>query len=160
MSTERDDQVPQDNLVEHEEVAVSDGGAAKFAAVDIKSGEEKYNILVKLKAKLWRFDEGENQWKERGQGEAKILEHKEKNTKHVFLLRRDGTGKLGAQHDILPPMKLKPNVGSEKSWVWSTTADFSDDDEGQPETFAIRFATKEMADEFKRYWDAVTEPSK
>lgn len=39
-------------------------------------------------------------------------------------------------------MKLKPNVGSDRSWVWSVTADVS---EGEPEaqTLAIRFANSE-----------------
>lgn len=39
-------------------------------------------------------------------------------------------------------MKLKPNVGSDRSWVWSVAADVS---EGEPEaqTLAIRFANSE-----------------
>lgn len=39
-------------------------------------------------------------------------------------------------------MKLNPNVGSDRSWVWNTTADVS---EGEPEkqTLAIRFANSE-----------------
>jgi Ran-binding protein 1 len=39
-------------------------------------------------------------------------------------------------------MKLAPNVGSDRSWVWNTSADVS---EGAPEaqTLAIRFANAE-----------------
>lgn len=39
-------------------------------------------------------------------------------------------------------MKLSPNVGSDRSWVWNATADVS---EGEPEavTLAIRFANPE-----------------
>ena len=39
-------------------------------------------------------------------------------------------------------MKLSPNVGSERSWVWNAAADVS---EGEPEaqTLAIRFANPE-----------------
>lgn len=39
-------------------------------------------------------------------------------------------------------MKLSPNVGSDRSWVWNTSADVS---EGEPEaqTLAIRFANIE-----------------
>lgn len=39
-------------------------------------------------------------------------------------------------------MKLAPNVGSDRSWVWNATADVS---EGEPEqcTLAIRFANSE-----------------
>ena len=143
-------------LVEDEELAVTDGGAAKFAAVEVTSGEENYDPLCKIKAKIWRFDEGENQWKERGQGEARILRHKQsKNV--MFILRREGTNKLAAQHQLVAGLKLKPNANSDKAFVWTSSLDFSDDDEeGHPETFAIRFATKELADEFKRVFDGVT----
>jgi len=39
-------------------------------------------------------------------------------------------------------MKLSPNVGSDRSWVWNAQADVS---EGEPEacTLAIRFANSE-----------------
>lgn len=39
-------------------------------------------------------------------------------------------------------MKLSPNVGSDRSWVWNVSADVS---EGEPEaqTLAIRFANSE-----------------
>ena len=39
-------------------------------------------------------------------------------------------------------MKLSPNVGSDRSWVWNAAADVS---EGDPEaqTLAIRFANSE-----------------
>lgn len=39
-------------------------------------------------------------------------------------------------------MKLSPNVGSDRSWVWNAAADVS---EGAPEaqTLAIRFANAE-----------------
>lgn len=39
-------------------------------------------------------------------------------------------------------MTLSPNVGSDRSWVWSVAADVSD---GEPtaETLAIRFANSE-----------------
>ena len=45
-------------------------------------------------------------------------------------------------------MKLNPNVGSDRSWVWNAAADVS---EGEPEavTLAIRFANSDNANEFK-----------
>jgi Ran-binding protein 1 len=44
-------------------------------------------------------------------------------------------------------MKLSPNVGSDRSWVWNAAADVS---EGEPEaqTLAIRFANSES--EFRK----------
>ena len=43
---------------------------------------------------------------------------------------------------VVPEMKLSPNVGSDRSWVWNAAADVS---EGEPEaqTLAIRFANPE-----------------
>lgn len=43
---------------------------------------------------------------------------------------------------VVPDMKLSPNVGSDRSWVWNASADVS---EGEPEaqTLAIRFANSE-----------------
>ena len=40
---------------------------------------------------------------------------------------------------VVPDMKLSPNVGSDRSWVWNAAADVS---EGEAEacTLAIRFA--------------------
>ena len=45
-------------------------------------------------------------------------------------------------------MKLSPNVGSDRSWVWNAVADVS---EGTPEaqTLAIRFANPDNANLFK-----------
>lgn len=45
-------------------------------------------------------------------------------------------------------MKLSPNVGSDRSWVWNATADVS---EGTAEasTLAIRFANSDNANLFK-----------
>lgn len=43
---------------------------------------------------------------------------------------------------VVPDMKLSPNVGSDRSWVWNAAADVS---EGEPEasTLAIRFGNSE-----------------
>ena len=43
---------------------------------------------------------------------------------------------------VVPDMKLSPNVGSDRSWVWNVAADVS---EGEPtaETLAIRFANSD-----------------
>lgn len=43
---------------------------------------------------------------------------------------------------VVPEMKLSPNVGSDRSWVWNAAADVS---EGEPEavTLAIRFGNSE-----------------
>jgi Ran-binding protein 1 len=51
---------------------------------------------------------------------------------------------------VTPDMKLSPNVGSDRSWVWNVAADVS---EGEPEaqTLAIRFANSDSEFWFDHY---------
>ncbi|KAF5369988.1 hypothetical protein D9758_001301 [Tetrapyrgos nigripes] len=115
--------------------------------VDTKTHEEDEEVLFKMRAKLFRFDAPSAEWKERGTGDVRLLAHKE--TKKVRLvMRRDKTLKVCANHAITSDMKLQPNIGSDRSWVWKVAADYS---ESPPtsETLAIRFANAENASEFK-----------
>ncbi|KAG9234789.1 RanBP1 domain-containing protein [Amylocarpus encephaloides] len=115
--------------------------------VDVKTNEELEEQLFKMRAKLFKFDKSNNEWKERGTGDVRLLKHKE-NQKTRLVMRRDKTLKVCANHYIVPEMKLSPNVGSDRSWVWNAAADVS---EGEPEaqTLAIRFANSENANLFK-----------
>lgn len=54
--------------------------------VEVKTGEEEEIPLFENRAKLYRFVEGE--WKEKGRGVFKILEHRENGRTRV-LMRRD-----------------------------------------------------------------------
>lgn len=103
---------------------------------------------MKLRAKLYRFETSgeENEWKERGVGEIKILKNSDKGTYRV-LMRRDKTFKICANHYISKDMELRPNCGSDRAWVW-TAPDFADE-EIKTETLAIRFANAENAKKFK-----------
>jgi Ran-binding protein 1 len=112
-----------------------------------------------MRAKLFKFVRESNEWKERGTGDVRLLKHKE-NGKTRLVMRRDKTLKVCANHYgmlkdtlpcfateadttiVVPDMKLSPNVGSDRSWVWNAAADVS---EGEPEaqTLAIRFANSE-----------------
>lgn len=137
------------------EVNPSIGGEAKFAKVEIASGEELFNQLLKLKCHLMRFDDGENKWKERGQGEVKILERKNNSNSHTLLVRRDVIGKIAAQHHLTSGMKLQAHPSSDKVLIWATAKDYSDDEDGIPEKFLIKFAEAESAAQFKSVWETV-----
>jgi len=115
--------------------------------IDVKTNEESEEQAFKMRAKLFKFDRDTREWKERGTGDVRLLKHKE-NGKTRLVMRRDKTLKVCANHYIVPDMKLSPNVGSDRSWVWNTSADVS---EGEPEaqTLAIRFANTENANLFK-----------
>ncbi|KAI0938236.1 single stranded nucleic acid binding protein [Taiwanofungus camphoratus] len=119
--------------------------------VDTKTHEEDENVLFKMRAKLFRFATETSEWKERGTGDVRLLQHKE--TKKVRLvMRRDKTLKVCANHAISSDMRLQPNIGSDRSWVWKVAADYS---ESPPtsETLAIRFANAENASQFKEAFE-------
>ncbi|KAF2000961.1 hypothetical protein P154DRAFT_575664 [Amniculicola lignicola CBS 123094] len=115
--------------------------------IDTKTNEELEEQTFKMRAKLFKFDRETREWKERGTGDVRLLKHKE-NGKTRLVMRRDKTLKVCANHYVVPDMKLSPNVGSDRSWVWNAAADVS---EGEPEaqTLAIRFANSENANLFK-----------
>lgn len=115
--------------------------------VDTKTNEELEEQVFKMRAKLFKFDRESREWKERGTGDVRLLKHKE-NGKTRLVMRRDKTLKVCANHYVVPDMKLSPNVGSDRSWVWNAAADVS---EGEPEaqTLAIRFGNSENANLFK-----------
>jgi len=115
--------------------------------VETKTNEELEEQTFKMRAKLFKFDRESREWKERGTGDVRLLKHKE-NGKTRLVMRRDKTLKVCANHYVVPDMKLSPNVGSDRSWVWNAAADVS---EGDPEaqTLAIRFANSENANLFK-----------
>lgn len=105
-----------------------------------------------MRAKLFRFDKDAKEWKERGTGDVRLLEHKQTH-KVRLVMRRDKTLKVCANHYVTSDMKLSPNVGSDRSWVYNVAADVAD---GEPtaETLAIRFANSENANAFKDAFEA------
>jgi len=147
--------------VKKEENPEEDSATANFTPVvqlkeeiAVTTHEEDEDVLFKMRAKLFRFEGG--QWKERGTGEVKFLRHKE-SQKIRLLMRREKTLKVCANHYILPNMELKENIGSDRSWVWSTLADFADE-VATHEKFAIRFANTENAQKFKDKFDECKNP--
>jgi len=115
--------------------------------------------LIVLRAKLFRYAKEEKEWKERGTGEVKLLKHKQTGKIRV-LMRRDKTLKICANHYVSPLMDLQPNIGSDKSWVYSVPADYSDDAPAINETLAIRFANPENAQKFKTAFEEAKEVMK
>eukprot|EP01114_Cavostelium_apophysatum_P019641 TRINITY_DN638_c0_g1_i1.p1 TRINITY_DN638_c0_g1~~TRINITY_DN638_c0_g1_i1.p1 ORF type:complete len:214 (-),score=74.13 TRINITY_DN638_c0_g1_i1:233-874(-) len=133
-----------------EETKVEFKPLVSLQEVNTETGEEEEETLFKMRAKLFRFDT-DKQWKERGTGDVKFLQHKE--TKKIrLLMRREKTLKVCANHFIHPLLKLTENIGSDRSWVWTCPADYTDD-EPKEEVFAIRFANSENAQKFKEEFE-------
>lgn len=114
--------------------------------VDVKTGEEEEEEMFCNRAKLYRFDTETKEWKERGIGNVKILKHTTKG-KVRLLMRREQVLKICANHYITSDMLLKPNAGSDKSWVWNAI-DYAYE-EPKNEQLAIRFKTVDEASLFK-----------
>ncbi|XP_059478452.1 ran-specific GTPase-activating protein-like [Neocloeon triangulifer] len=108
--------------------------------IHVYTNEEMEEVILKLRAKLYRYDSScePPEWKERGTGEVKLLRHMQKPIVRL-VMRRDKTLKVCANHFIRPWMKLSPNCGSDRAWVWSVNVDYADE-EPKPELLAIKFA--------------------
>ncbi|CAJ1966305.1 unnamed protein product [Cylindrotheca closterium] len=129
----------------------------KLEEVEVKSGEEDEETVYGVRSKLFLFGEtlldvgsGNKTWKERGIGEARILRHKE-HQRLRLLMRQEKTMKVIANHALDPRIKLEPNVGSDRSWVWSAF-DFAEG-ELKETVFALRFADSDIAQEFKKNFE-------
>ncbi|GJQ14115.1 hypothetical protein GpartN1_g5906.t1 [Galdieria partita] len=118
--------------------------------VQVTTGEEDEDVLYKNRSKLFRFDKQGSQWKERGTGDVKILQHKD--TKKIrLLMRREKTLKICLNHYVNPNIQLEENVGSDRSWVWNAI-DYADEVADEC-VLAIRFPNSEQAKKFKEAYD-------
>ncbi|KAL3696370.1 hypothetical protein R1sor_010446 [Riccia sorocarpa] len=131
---------------EEEDTGAQVAPIIRLEEVAISTGEENEDVLLDSKAKLYRFDKDGNQWKERGVGQVKLLQHKETG-KIRLLMRQSRTLKICANHLVLPATTLQEHAGSDKTWVWHAS-DYSDG-ELKEELFCIRFGSIESAQKFK-----------
>ena len=119
--------------------------------VPVVTGEEDEDLIFKMKAKLFRFRDG--QWKERGTGDMKFL--RDKKTRQIrLLMRQDKTLKIVANHyfNDKPYCELIPMAGSDKALVWIAN-DFSEG-KGSVDKLAARFSTLErnsLANKYCQY---------
>lgn len=125
----------------------------QLEVVEVKTHEEDENVIYKQRAKLFIYGEtlldkgtGIKTWRERGIGDIKLLKHKETNRIRV-LMRQEKTMKVICNHFLDPRIQVIPNAGSDKSWVWNCF-DFAENELVET-TFAVRFGSPEIAQEFK-----------
>ena len=116
----------------------------------VKSWDEDAKTLFSCRAKLFRFDGSTKQWKERGVGDMKIVQHRQ-NKKIRLIMRRDKIFKLCCNHYLTEDMRLE-QLQTDRSWMWFTPSDFSDDTP-QEEKLAVRFKHDEQGLEFKKVFD-------
>jgi len=131
---------------EDEDTAAQVAPIVNLEEFAITTGEEDEDVLLDMKAKLYRFDKEGNQWKERGTGTVKLLKHKE-TSKVRLVMRQAKTLKICANHLVVATTKMQEHAGSDKSCVWHAL-DFADG-ELKEEMFAIRFGSVENCKKFK-----------
>ncbi|KAF6265225.1 RanBP1 domain-containing protein [Scenedesmus sp. NREL 46B-D3] len=143
-----------DGAAPEEECQAEYKPVVQLEEVETSTGEEDEEALAELKCKLYRFEAAGNEWKERGLGVVKLLQHKA-NKKIRLLMRQEKTLKIRANHIVMPTSKLQEHTGSDKAWVWSAV-DYADG-EHRVELFCIRFGSPEKAQEFKKKFEEAAE---
>ncbi|KNC78911.1 serine/threonine protein kinase [Sphaeroforma arctica JP610] len=112
--------------------------------VEVKTGEDEEDVLFEMRAKLYRY--ADDQWKERGVGPVKLLKHRQSGVVR-FLLRRDTTFKVAANHRITSNMQLNPDTNV-RIFSWVAPSDFVDG-VSRRQMFKVRFIDDETAEIFK-----------
>nr|GME20631.1 ran-binding protein 1 homolog C-like [Ipomoea batatas] len=151
---EEEEESSENQPAEDEDTGAQVAPIVRLQEVAVSTGEENEDVLLDLKAKLYRFDKEGNQWKERGAGTVKLLKHKETG-KVRLVMRQSKTLKICANHLVLPTISMQEHAGNEKSCVWHA-ADFADG-ELKEETFCIRFASIENCKTFKDKVEEIAE---
>ncbi|TVU47406.1 hypothetical protein EJB05_07006 [Eragrostis curvula] len=139
---------------EDEDTGAQVAPIVKLEEVAVTTGEEDEDVLLDMKAKLYRFDKDGNQWKERGTGTVKLLKHKE-TSKVRLVMRQAKTLKICANHLVVATTKMQEHAGSDKSCVWHAL-DFADG-ELKEEMFAIRFGSVENCKKFRETVEEIAE---
>ncbi len=115
------------------------------------TGEELEECIFRMRSKLYRLRD--DQWKERGTGNAKLL--RSKVTKKIrFVMRQEKTLKPVANFFLQdsPLCDLVPMKNNDKAFLWSCT-DCSDE-EARLEKLCARFQTAENTALFKAAFEA------
>jgi hypothetical protein len=119
----------------------------RLAKQDLEESNRDIQALFSRDAEVYFFDEQQDDWRERGYGTLQILRYN--NEYHIFM---SDQARICVAHQITPSMDLKPNAGSDRSWVWFTLADHSDVEVVERE-LAAEFQSVEHSFEFKKRFD-------
>ncbi|KAG6539206.1 hypothetical protein ZIOFF_004359 [Zingiber officinale] len=141
---------------EDEDTGAQIAPIVNLSEVAVTTGEEEEDVLLDIKAKLYRFDRDGNQWKERGTGNVKLLKHRETG-KVRLVMRQAKTLKICANHLVVPTIKIQEHAGNDKSCVWHAS-DFADG-ELKDELFSIRFGSVENRKKFMEMVETIAESS-
>jgi len=119
--------------------------------IETTNCEEEETEIFKMRCKVFRFDTKEQEWKERGVGDVRLMQHK-KTEKIRVLMRQEKTLKVRVNHYVVPGLELNSMASSDRAWMWNCPMDYADE-EAHPDIFAIRFANHENALAFKEAFE-------
>ena len=140
-----------------EEVKITPSKECTLPKEAVKTGEEDEDLIYKARCKLFRWRD--NEWKERGIGDMKLLRHKT-DKKIRYILRQDKTLKIVANFYVAesPLCDLKPHQGSEKMFIFS--AYDCSDEKPDVEQFVIKLGNAEKAKDFQKHFNDAKEFNK
>ncbi|KAL9889267.1 uncharacterized protein ACN427_008645 [Glossina fuscipes fuscipes] len=113
----------------------------------ITTGEEEETKLFGERATLFRWDDTNKEWKERGVGELKILFHPVKQT-YRMLMRREQIYKLILNHVVNADFSFNEMNKNPKSFLWGAM-NYAECPEGVLEKLAVRFKNVKLAEQFR-----------
>ncbi|XP_039489785.1 E3 SUMO-protein ligase RanBP2 [Drosophila santomea] len=130
----------------------------------VTTGEENETKLYGERAKLYRYDPESKQWKERGVGEIKVLEHPKLQTFRL-VMRQEQIHKLVLNMNIFASLQMDNMKDQKNSFLWAGY-NYAVDEEGKVgtegvlERLACRFGKEEIADEFIKTVNSCIERTK
>ena len=148
---DKDEEIQDPDYNPEEEVVNTDYKIVDLPEVKVETNEGQEEVIFSAKSKMYRFTD--NQWKERGIGELKIVKNKPTSRVRCFL-KQEQTFKLRCMFELLAETgeSLEKLKTAEKSWMWKCI-DFSEG-KAKVEKFCARFKTAEdfdkFAEEFKK----------
>lgn len=116
--------------------------------ITVTTGEEDEQKLFGDRAKLYRFDAVNKEWKERGVGEIKLLHHS-KNNSYRLLLRREQVYKCVLNQAVNGEFQMNRMKQSDKAFCWVGTNFAEDTSSGAVESLSIRFKNAIIAQHFE-----------
>uniref|UniRef100_W8AUR3 E3 SUMO-protein ligase RanBP2 n=1 Tax=Ceratitis capitata TaxID=7213 RepID=W8AUR3_CERCA len=126
--------------------------------IQVSTGEEDETKLLGERAKLYRYDVNTKEWKERGVGELKILQHNEKQT-YRLVMRREQIHKLVLNHAVGAEFSFNNMNNDPKSFVWAAV-NYAESSDGEVEKLAVRFKNADIASQFKQKLNECIEAAK
>lgn len=117
--------------------------------IEISTGEEQEKKLFSERAKLYRYDATNKEWKERGVGEFKVLHHPDRKS-YRLLLRREQIHKCVLNMALTTDIQISPMKQSDKAFCWVATNFAEDTEKGELESLSVRFKNADIAARFQR----------